>query len=278
VVEVGADATLATVSVRCMDARLDTAAGHTHDLRLNEVRRTVSVPANSTTNETVTCADDAKGIVASYELSAGLLLAGHDPQPKSRVFKLVNPTGGPLTAKLDLLCAGDRTGGAVVTTRITNSATVSSATPDVDGDDQAASATVEVTAGDPQPPPVTPPLDPVRPPDAPARAGVASIDGGKATVSATDATAISLPVSCDGACSGAITLRAVAGGTLAPGKRLGGGAYAVTAGEATVAARLTRKAGRLVSRGKLRKLGVELSYGDPADPQISSRVLKLRSR
>jgi hypothetical protein len=117
----------------------------------------VTVPANSTVSDSVICADDAKGIVASYRLAAGLQLAGHDPQPMSRVFKLVNPTGQPLTAELDLLCVGDRTGGAVVTSQIVNSATVSSSTPDLDSDDQAASATLSVTTGDVQPPPTPPP-------------------------------------------------------------------------------------------------------------------------
>ena len=93
-VEAATDATTVELSVRCMSIRLDTAAGHTHDLRLNEVDRTVFGPGGlRPCRESVICADDAKGIVASYDLGAGLYLAGHDPQPKSRVFKLVNPTG-----------------------------------------------------------------------------------------------------------------------------------------------------------------------------------------
>lgn len=111
------------VGVRCLDDYLSVASGHTHQLKVDEVTRTVNVPANSTITASVTCADDAKGIVASYDLPDGVRMLGHDPQPKTRVFRLLNTTGSDKTATLDLVCLHDRTSGGKVP--IANSATVS---------------------------------------------------------------------------------------------------------------------------------------------------------
>jgi len=137
-----------TVSARCLDRTTGETDGHVHALRLGEIDRDVTVPAHATATERVVCPDDAKGIVASFDVPEGMLAVGNDPQPKSRDFRLVNTTGAPLAAHLDLLCVGDRTGGPAVLERLTNSAMVSSTTPDPDADDLVSGATVLLTAGD----------------------------------------------------------------------------------------------------------------------------------
>ena len=263
-VDATVDATTVELSVRCMSIRLDTADGHTHDLALTEVHRTVTVPANSTVSESVICGDLEKGIVASYDLDPGLYLAGHDPQPKSRVFKLVNPTNAPLDATIDLMCMGDRTGGPVVATEITNSATVSSPTPDPDVDDRVAGATLKVTSSaDPTPPPA--------PPGSGDTSGSPRIAGGKAKVSGSS---VAVPLDCTGAdCAGTVELRGVSG-SKAAGRKLGSATFALGEGEqGTAKVKLKRFARKLVRKSKLKRAEVTLTY---ADGETTSKVVRLR--
>ncbi|WP_370250197.1 hypothetical protein [Nocardioides sp.] len=156
----GADAaTSATFTLGCLDRQLGEAAGHRHDLPLSEVRSTVVVPAGTVLEVELSCADDAKGIVAGWDLEPGLLHLGNDPRPKIRVFKLSNPTGAPLQASLYLRCLGTRTAGAV-TGVVTNTATATTASPEtstVDNTD-GATFTVDTTAA---PGPVASPAAPV---------------------------------------------------------------------------------------------------------------------
>lgn len=91
-------ATAGTFTMRCLDDLVSTANGHTHQLGLDEIRRTVTVPAGQAAEFTLTCADDAKGIVAGYDVDPGLVVLGNDPRPIIRVFKLYNPSNGPLSA------------------------------------------------------------------------------------------------------------------------------------------------------------------------------------
>ncbi|MFN8113536.1 MAG: hypothetical protein U0R51_10090 [Solirubrobacterales bacterium] len=260
-IDAAVDATTVELSVRCMSIRLDNAAGHTHDLRLNEVARTVTVPAGQTVSESAICADDAKGIVASYDLPAGLYLAGHDPQPKSRVFRIVNPTSGPLSAKIDLLCVGDRTSGPVATGTITNSANVSSPTPDADVDDRVASATLSVATTPPPPPP--------------SGSGTVALDGDAAKLTAGKG-AVAVPLTCtEASCEGDVTLAAAAGTAgIKAGKRLGRGTFRLDEGESSKwSVRLSRKAEKLAKRGKLRRVAVKVRY---ADGETVGGTLKLR--
>ena len=260
-VEAATDATTVELSVRCMSIRLDTAAGHTHDLRLNEVDRSVVVPAGQTVSESVICADDAKGIVASYDLGASLYLAGHDPQPKSRVFKIVNPTDGPITAQLDLLCVGDRTSGPVATGTIVNSANVDSPTPDPDVDDRVASATLSVATSPPPPPP--------------AGSGTVAVDGDTAKLTAGKG-AVAVPLSCtDASCAGRISLRSVSGTRgVKAGKPLGKGSFRLDENETSKwSVRLTRLGEKLAKRGRLRKVKAKVTY---ADGETTGAVLGLR--
>lgn len=100
-----------TVSIRCLARQTSVVSGHTHALVFTHKETTVSVPAGQSTTAQVTCDQEAKGIVASYDIPNGVTLQGHDPQPKTRVFYLTNSTGQAVNIKLDLTCLGDRTGG-----------------------------------------------------------------------------------------------------------------------------------------------------------------------
>ena len=263
-VEAPVDATTVTLSARCMSLRLDTANGHSHDLSLSEVHRTVTVPAGATVSESVICGDLEKGIVASYDLPPGLQLAGHDPQPKSRVFKLVNPTAAPLQATIDLMCLGDRSGGPVVTSAITNAATVTSPTPDPDVDDRAAGATLTVSSA-PEPPPPPPP------PGGDA-AGKPSVAAGRATVSGRDVT---VAIACSGGdCAGTVELRSIGAGRIAAGLVLGRSTFTLGDGErASQRVRLRRFAARLVRNRDLRRAEAVLTY---ADGSTATRVVRLK--
>lgn len=118
------------VSVRCLDRFLGVASGGTHELWLSRPDKMVTVdpdPAARTLD--IDCSDEAKGIVTGYSLPDGVSMIGNDPQIKRRSFKLLNTTGGPLDAHLELLCIGDRTGSdppvATPPAAIASSATVS---------------------------------------------------------------------------------------------------------------------------------------------------------
>lgn len=89
--------------------------------------------------------NDAKGIVRELGVPSGLVLAGNEPQPKTRVFRLFNPTAQDATATLDLLCLADRTGSPIDEIGLVrNTATATSTTVDPDPADNTASATFVV--------------------------------------------------------------------------------------------------------------------------------------
>lgn len=142
-------ATAATLSLRCLDRTVATADGHTHDLRLEHVVKQVTVPAGQTVEADVTCADDAKGIVATWDLGDGVISLGNDPRPKTRAFRLFNPTASDATAMIDLECLADRTGpghaAGAGPRQVVNTATITADTPDPVAADNSDSATIEVT-------------------------------------------------------------------------------------------------------------------------------------
>lgn len=74
--------TTATLSLRCLDDAVAGAAGHRHGLRLDHLVKQVTVPPRQTIEADVTCADDAKGIVASHALPPGVVGLGNDPVPR----------------------------------------------------------------------------------------------------------------------------------------------------------------------------------------------------
>ena len=120
-----------TLSLRVLGHETTTAGGHVHGLRLDHLVKQVTVAPGQVLEAEVTCADDAKGIVATFALPPGLVNLGNDPRPKTRAFKLLNPTGAPLTATIDLTCLADRTsktggGGTPDPVTVVNTATVTS--------------------------------------------------------------------------------------------------------------------------------------------------------
>ncbi|WP_296606662.1 DUF11 domain-containing protein, partial [Nocardioides sp.] len=109
--------------VTCLGARTTTAAGHYHALGIDHRAQTITVPAGQTVETQLTCADEAKGIVASRRVDAGLVDRGTDPRAKIRSFRFTNPTDHALSADLGLTCVDIRTSGEPVSVRIANTAT-----------------------------------------------------------------------------------------------------------------------------------------------------------
>lgn len=144
-----------TVSIRCLPTQVGTAAGHQHELDLTQLAQTTTVPAGRTAEYQLTCADDAKGIVAGSQLGAGLVGLGNDPRPKTRAFRFANPTGADATAGVWLLCLKVRTAGASAGGNIVNTASVSTATTETSYGDNSASASFGV---DTSPVPVAAPV------------------------------------------------------------------------------------------------------------------------
>ena len=142
-----------TASVRCLSTTTSAVDGHTHQLRFTHVVTTVSVPGNTFLEGNmfrVTCPDDAKGVVGTFELPPGVLSWGNEPQIKSRDFRLSNQTGTAKNATIDLFCLGDRVGtemGTTVPVTVVNTATVTSTSTDANTGNNSASATVTVQPG-----------------------------------------------------------------------------------------------------------------------------------
>ena len=121
--------------------------GSTSDLVFTKVTRPISVGAGSKATESLICGENAKGIVGGWEYDDGLVPLGNDPQPKSRVFYVWNPTAHPLTGTLYLLCLEARTGSSTPVGEKTyvNTATVTSSTTQGSGAVLSDDASVKVT-------------------------------------------------------------------------------------------------------------------------------------
>jgi uncharacterized repeat protein (TIGR01451 family) len=137
-----------TAAVRPLQRRVSELTGvagipnHSHELGLRHIEKTVTVPAHGTLETSLSCADDEKGIVKSFDFDG---ITGDEPQPKIRVFRLYNPTSAVLPAALDLECLANRTsGGTDEQGLVVNTATAASSTVDPDPTDNAASATFVV--------------------------------------------------------------------------------------------------------------------------------------
>ncbi len=172
-------------AVGCLDPRTTSAAGHYHVLGIDHRAETVTVPAGQTVETQLTCADEAKGITASRRVDAGLVDRGTDPRAKIRSFRFTNPTDHDLTADLGLTCVDIRTSGEPVSTKITNTATVTTTAEDATHGDDTASATF-TAYGD----------------------GWAILPTGTATVAAAG-RAVSVPVRCATDCTVSTRLTAV---------------------------------------------------------------------
>ncbi|MCW2774542.1 MAG: conserved repeat domain [Nocardioides sp.] len=146
--------TTATFSVRCLRTTVGAVYGHTHDLRFTHVVKTVTV-SGSTAKEgdefQVICPDDAKGVVATWDVPPGVSHFGNDPRLKERAFRLYNDSGTPKTATVDLLCLHDRTTSEEMGTTdpvvVDNTATVTSVSADANGANNSSVASITVQPG-----------------------------------------------------------------------------------------------------------------------------------
>ncbi|MGK2932639.1 MAG: choice-of-anchor A family protein [Solirubrobacterales bacterium] len=150
--------TTAEVSIRCLSNKTSAINGASSELQFTTITKSIQVGADQTASEQLTCGENAKGIVAGWEYDEELVQLGNDPQPKTRVFRVWNPTHHPLNATLYLLCLEVRTGTPGGGNEYVNTAGVSSSTAQGSGavlsDD--ASVTVEPEASTPPPPPSAP--------------------------------------------------------------------------------------------------------------------------
>ncbi|QWF22006.1 DUF11 domain-containing protein [Nocardioides sp. LMS-CY] len=258
-------ASAGTFTLRCLDVLVGSAHGHQHRLALDEVRQTATVQPGEVAEVTLSCAADAKGIVAGYDVDPGLVVLGNDPRPIVRVFKLYNPTAEPLDARLYLLCLANRTErGADADGTVVNTATVSTSTTETSTTDNASSVTFQVDtspastppapstpagpSGPSVPPTVIPGLTPVVP-----RALVA-----RAAVTAT--------VGCAGttACTGRATLVAakrvkVRGTVVRKGAVLAKASYSVEAGSQTKLRLAKTRLGKVALKGaKVRRAALRV--------------------
>lgn len=246
-------ATKGTFGVSPMSRKVSQASGHDHELGLDEVRQTVTVPAGQVLETTLTCANDAKGIVAGWDLDAGLVNLGNDPRPVARVFKLHNPTSAPLAARLRLLCLSVRNKGAVSAGgSVVNTATVATSSAETSTADNSASARIVVNPA---------------PAAAPAAATVA--------VTAKAATAsLRCAASSKKACAGTARLvlastQRVGGRTYRAGTVLATKTYRVKAGKVGRVALKPTAVGRKVLKAKAVKKARLVTGG-------SSKVVRLR--
>lgn len=142
-----------TASALCLSTTTSAVDGHTHQLRFTHVVDHVTVPADTPAEGLeikVSCPDDGKGVVATFDLPEGVTTWGHDPRLKERAFRLYNESGVATDAVLDLVCLNDRVGtdmGTDEPTTVVNTATVSSTSTDANPANNAASATVTVLPG-----------------------------------------------------------------------------------------------------------------------------------
>lgn len=146
--DVTAPSTAVGLSLRCLRTTTSAVLGHTHELRLSHVVRSVVVPAGASVTERVSCADDAKGVVATWSVPPGVHHHGNDPELKARDFRLHNTTDAPQTVTVDLECLRDRTTteqmGTSDPVQVTNVATVSSASTDANPLNNSSTAAVTV--------------------------------------------------------------------------------------------------------------------------------------
>ncbi len=149
----GAPATV-EASVRCLQNKTTEVNGSSSELVFTKVTKPISVGAGEKATESLICGENAKGIVGGWEFDDGLVPLGNDPQPKSRVFYVWNPTAHPLTGTLYLLCLEARTGSSVPVGEKTyvNTATVSSSSSQDSGAVLSDDASVKVTRASSLPP------------------------------------------------------------------------------------------------------------------------------
>lgn len=236
------DSARVETSLRCLSTSLGVAQGHHHDLPLRQVSDTVSVPPGATTQLQLTCGDLEKGIVASYDLDDGLVSLGNDPQPKIRVFRFDNPTSAALTARVGLLCLGTATGPESVLREVTNTASVSTSSPDRSTSDDVSSATFRISGAD-------------------ARAPISA--AAVATVAAKGAARVEVSISSDVRRTATVTLRTqrrAAG--LRAGTVVARGTTTLRRGSNDVVVRATRRTAAVVRQGRIDRVRMVVTTRD----------------
>lgn len=143
-----------TLSARCLRTTVGPVYGHTHDLRFTHVVKTFRVSgytAKEGDEFQVICPDDAKGVVATWDLPPGVQHFGNDPRLKERAFRIFNDSGQAKDVTLDLLCLRDRTSSEDMGTTdpvvVPNVATVTSASTDANAFNNSSTATITVQPG-----------------------------------------------------------------------------------------------------------------------------------
>ena len=146
-VKISGGTTTVKANIRCLQNKTTEVNGTSSDLFFTQVAKPITVGAGSTATESLVCGDNAKGIVGGWDFEDGLVPLGNDPQPKTRVFYVWNPTVHPLTGTLYLLCLEARTGTSTPVGEKTyvNTATVSSSSTQDSGAVLSDDASVKVT-------------------------------------------------------------------------------------------------------------------------------------
>lgn len=277
-----------TVGVRCLSQLTGEANGTTTALRWSTISKPITVGAGQVATESLICGDQQKGIVAGYELDGGLVSLGHDPQPKSRVFRIHNPTGAALSGTLYLLCIDERTTNPQGVSSVVNTVTGSSSSPQTTGAVLSASVGVRIQGA--APPSGTPSVDIDLPPIVPARiappandapvAPPAARTAGPAARTATlRSSTVAVAVRCaSAACSGTVEVRAakrlrVGGRTIKAQGLLARRSFRVTRGrDGTVRVILPKRIAAALRAQKVRSVRVTVRDGSG---RRTSTVLRL---
>ena len=141
------EAASVNLSIRALDnsTGLGGDPGHVHAFGFEHVVRTVSLPPGVSVQR-VECPTGYKGIVGAFDLPAGILPLGNEPQPINRDFRLLNTTGQNVSVTLGLVCITIDAGPPGVATTIVNTATAGTPTFDPDHANDASSASIVVTS------------------------------------------------------------------------------------------------------------------------------------
>jgi hypothetical protein len=121
---------------------------HVHAFGFQHIVITPSIaPGESVTR--VSCPTNYKGIVGTYDLPAGIVPLGNEPQPINRDFHLLNTSNAAITVMLDLECMAIDTGAPGVATTVVNTATVATSTFDPAHANDTSGATIVVSSAAP---------------------------------------------------------------------------------------------------------------------------------
>ncbi|MDQ2699979.1 MAG: choice-of-anchor A family protein [Actinomycetota bacterium] len=274
------DNTVVEVSVRCLSNRTGEVNGASSELQFTPITRSLQVGAGQTVSEQLTCGEHAKGIVAGWEYDEELVQAGNDPQPKTRVFKIWNPTGHPLNATLYLLCLEVRTGTPGGDSIYVNTAQVNSSSNQAPGAELSGDASVTVG---PAPPPAAPaPPAAAASPAAPAPPAASAPQGNVIKSSApapAGATLAGRRLKVKLSAAGIGKVRVVSPHRFRVGKRvyrkaslLGRG---VSAGRSTITVKLRKPAAKAIKAGRVKRVKVTVTSGKGT---ARTKVLRVKRR